>query len=430
MAGTTGAQFLSQGGGARAMAMGEAFCAVADDASALFWNPAGLTRLNSPQLLATHSFGLENTYQDFIDWAQPWQPVTLAAGLHYASMPGLEALDELGRTQGSFQPYDLAFTAGCGLALPLFEAGASITFFREDLGQAASTGYAVDLGGWLPLRDDLALGFKFENIGPGIRFVDQSQPLPFAMRAGVNYHPFPGWNATTDLVLPLDNTPQVHLGLEYQWPLGSSLVLSPRLGFKTTTVQDNGFLSSLACGMGIRLAGWTLDYAWLPQGELGASHYLTLSLDLGKEPSANLSAALPPDIPETAEPEEAEGNSLEAVAAEPEKADRSQPASPQPQRPAKRKLLSRHSHEREASPAPKNLPPETLKQWTEYYYTRALTYYGQKKYYTAKTYCVQALKWTPGHAGLTRLLVDVQNELAVSQVAPSATPAMTPGGQP
>ncbi|MFA6433891.1 MAG: hypothetical protein WCW52_04280, partial [Elusimicrobiales bacterium] len=38
--GTTGGSFLSFGAGARAIAMGGAYTAAADDASAAFWNPA------------------------------------------------------------------------------------------------------------------------------------------------------------------------------------------------------------------------------------------------------------------------------------------------------------------------------------------------------------------------------------------------------
>ena len=51
--GTTTANFLKLGAGARAEAMGGAYAAVADDATALYWNPAGLTRISLPTRLSS-----------------------------------------------------------------------------------------------------------------------------------------------------------------------------------------------------------------------------------------------------------------------------------------------------------------------------------------------------------------------------------------
>jgi long-subunit fatty acid transport protein len=54
-AGTTAAQFLKIGVGARGTAMAGAVSAVIDDASALYWNPAGLLELSRLSLHATHT---------------------------------------------------------------------------------------------------------------------------------------------------------------------------------------------------------------------------------------------------------------------------------------------------------------------------------------------------------------------------------------
>ncbi|MCI0636631.1 MAG: PorV/PorQ family protein, partial [Actinobacteria bacterium] len=53
--GTVGAQFLKIGVGARAAAMGEAFTPIADDATALYWNPAGIARLEGNQITLNHA---------------------------------------------------------------------------------------------------------------------------------------------------------------------------------------------------------------------------------------------------------------------------------------------------------------------------------------------------------------------------------------
>jgi len=64
--------FMADGGGARALGLGSAFVAVADDASASFWNPAGLVDLDRRQALVMHSerFG-DLIDRDFASYAQP-----------------------------------------------------------------------------------------------------------------------------------------------------------------------------------------------------------------------------------------------------------------------------------------------------------------------------------------------------------------------
>jgi hypothetical protein len=69
--GTTGAPFLTIGVGARANAMGGAFVSVANDVTAIFWNPAGIASLPSPQLALIHSDWIADLRHDFIGVAVP-----------------------------------------------------------------------------------------------------------------------------------------------------------------------------------------------------------------------------------------------------------------------------------------------------------------------------------------------------------------------
>ena len=53
--GETGFAFLKLGVGARAMGMGSAYVAIADDPTALYWNPAGLASVTKTQVTAMHN---------------------------------------------------------------------------------------------------------------------------------------------------------------------------------------------------------------------------------------------------------------------------------------------------------------------------------------------------------------------------------------
>src|SRR3989339_1181283 len=75
--------FLSAGAGARATAMGGAFTALSDDASALYWNPAGLAQLREPELLVVHNESFESIRHDAALFAQPLRRRgVFAAGLY------------------------------------------------------------------------------------------------------------------------------------------------------------------------------------------------------------------------------------------------------------------------------------------------------------------------------------------------------------
>ena len=52
---TTGASFLEIGSGAKSLSMGSAFVSVANDVSALYWNPAGIVNLDRPSVQFYHS---------------------------------------------------------------------------------------------------------------------------------------------------------------------------------------------------------------------------------------------------------------------------------------------------------------------------------------------------------------------------------------
>src|ERR1035441_3884050 len=64
--GISTAEFLKIGVGSRASAMGDAFVAVANDASALYWNPAGLVQFKDDQLLISHNMWVVDINHDFV----------------------------------------------------------------------------------------------------------------------------------------------------------------------------------------------------------------------------------------------------------------------------------------------------------------------------------------------------------------------------
>src|SRR5436309_2306797 len=92
--GTSGAPFLRIGVGARASGMGEAFTAVADDVSTIFWNPAGLANFKGREFLFMHNLWAPETSLEYVAYAQPIKDFgTLSGSLTYLWMPPLNVSD-------------------------------------------------------------------------------------------------------------------------------------------------------------------------------------------------------------------------------------------------------------------------------------------------------------------------------------------------
>src|SRR6266487_6212781 len=101
--GTTAANFLKLGVGARALAMGEAYSAVADDANALYWNPAGLTRIYHAEATFMHAAYLANSFYDYAAYGTHLgKHGALGAGVQYFSAGRITQTDVTGNDVGDF----------------------------------------------------------------------------------------------------------------------------------------------------------------------------------------------------------------------------------------------------------------------------------------------------------------------------------------
>ncbi|MCK5218454.1 PorV/PorQ family protein [bacterium] len=281
-AGTTGAQFLKLGGGARGVALGEAYSAVADEASAVYWNPAGLGRIKNIQIVGMHTFGLESINYEFLAYTQPISVGTLGIGLHYLSMLPIEKLNVYGEQDGSFRPYDVAINLAYGIRISSeWNAGINTKYILQEIDSVTAHGFAVDLGVLGRIWDDkLGIGLSLQNLGPEIKFIEAAYPLPLNIRLGLSYKITDSLLMALEGGFPIDNDPSLHVGCEYVFAVMKKVSLACRLGYKTTTLADINALSGLSSGVGFDFLGMKLDYTWVPYGDLGDMHHISLGIDL------------------------------------------------------------------------------------------------------------------------------------------------------
>jgi len=267
--GTSGSQFLGIGIGARSMGMGGATVSMNDDGTALFRNPAGLTQVTGHRFSVSHIEWLSDaTYQS----AGYVMPFGESGGLGLAIQQGSVEWDNTG--EGMFDAGDFSGVLGYGRRLrPNLGVGGSLRYVSSALGEDSASTYAVDLGAVYRMSEDLTVGAAVRNMGPGLTFRNESDPLPVTMSVGGAYR----WN---DLTLAMDVEKQndldtrTRVGAEYS-PVR---YLALRGGYVSGV--DSG-LGSLTGGFGVLWdRSWALDYAYR-SSELGGTHQVSLSAGFG-----------------------------------------------------------------------------------------------------------------------------------------------------
>ena len=201
-----GAIWLLINPGARACGMGETGAALADDAFASYWNPAGLGFMRGRELALNHVNWLPNLandlYYDFLGYRHFIKNVgTVGGHIILLNLGEQDRMDEYANYLGTFASYMMAITGSYGTALTRTSSiGISVKMVHQhltdqgagaELGKGTSTNFAFDVG-YLKrqfLLKNLTLGATIANIGPKIAFIDvaQADPMPTNLKLGFNY---------------------------------------------------------------------------------------------------------------------------------------------------------------------------------------------------------------------------------------------------
>ena len=276
-AGTRAMTFLKIGVGAEAMGMGESQVAATDDLYASYWNPAGLARLQQPQLAFMHNELFADINYEFVGFALPLSRAgTFGASASFLSFGELQGRDRDGNETTIFRPYDLAlilsYARGFGSSLAF---GMNAKFLREQIADESGTGIAFDLGGLYNFPETpLSLGFNAQHVGPRVKFIEEAFGLPFTLRLGAAYRLwYDTVLLTTDIIRPSDNDIAIGVGASYT--IGN--VLQLRTGYKYKIGgNDLGAISGLTGGFGLTFLRFQIDYALISFGVLGLTHRVSL----------------------------------------------------------------------------------------------------------------------------------------------------------
>jgi long-subunit fatty acid transport protein len=260
--GTSTAQFLRIGQGARVEGMGGAFTAVANDAHAMHFNPAGLAQITKRKLSLDHLEFIEDIKTENASFVHPINKLngSLGAEITYVDMGTIDRLDTVGNPESSetkSNAYAATFAWGQAIGDRL-ALGAGIKFINQNLAGTKDSGVAGDAGALLFLVPDrLAVGASLQNFGAKMKIGNTDENLPTTVRGGVVMYAIPEQLLfTADVEKERDTDTILHGGAEYTY-LRRFVV---RLGYRDTLDASGGF----SAGAG---------YIWRPNTDQSADFF-------------------------------------------------------------------------------------------------------------------------------------------------------------
>ena len=326
--GTAGVQFLKISPSCRAVGMGEAYVAVANDASAIFHNPGALAQLRHPEAMLSYIDYAAGLQYGYLGYARPMDKLngTFAGSVIYLTTDEMEETtpempDGTGRT---FTAGDLAIGLSYSQRLTdKFSVGGTFKYLNETLADESAHGWAADVGtyyytGWRSVR----LAMLTSNFGPDMKFVETPFPMPMNFTFGIAGYVWNSddrrWWTGSDSVgthallaslawsHPNDNLEIYNIGLEYgfqdfafirfgkkingitrkSWEDYQQKIrnredatdTNPYYEFPLFSHDGNFFQNGATLGLGLKIprAGLSLDYAFTGISFLDNVHRFSL----------------------------------------------------------------------------------------------------------------------------------------------------------
>lgn len=289
--------FNQGGAGARALGLGSAYVALADEPSVVYWNPAGLDFIPKNSASFYYSNGIVGTHYSFIGFAYP----TLSIGgfgfgwLRIASGDVTER-DEFGAegSTGSFSQNQFLFGYAKQIKSYL-SFGASLKI--ETISQIANlsdSGVGFDLGvlykpdfsdGWLR---DLSIGANVQNfVKPTVKLIDENVSSPMNFKAGLAKLFRFGIEGKSALTILFDINKSQRSSMKFNF--GSEYSFNQRAMLRV------GFGDGKATfGAGAIYSNFRFDYTF---GKLfdaegfSGNHRFSLTIDIGKSKTERLEIA-------------------------------------------------------------------------------------------------------------------------------------------
>ncbi|MCG2726607.1 MAG: PorV/PorQ family protein [Elusimicrobia bacterium] len=280
-AGTTAANFLKVSMNARAIAMGGAFSALADDSGAVFSNPAGLAGFSGQELGFGFTTYLEGSKMGNISYARDISGNRFGFGMTALNISGIEKrglTDNTGivSSLGDFDSNDVALSFAYASkdsfksVLENMDSGFALKFIKSTIDDSSAFAVAIDAGILYRASEKMNVSLVLQNLGSKMKYEEESDPLPLDLKVGMLYRSSNRLNLTAELnQYFIDEKFYPSFGGEYWFRDAFALRGGYKFGYDTGNL---GKEVGLSLGFGIKVSDLGVDYAYLPFGDLGNIH--------------------------------------------------------------------------------------------------------------------------------------------------------------
>ena len=294
--GTSALTFLKIGLGARAVGMAGAFVPVANDASSLFWNPAGLVQIGHHEAVLTHiqwPVDIRYEYAGYVHQVTPTFALGFGTGILYT--PDMEVTDEF-HPNGTGEYFSYSdFVAVLAASIKMtdhFSFGVTAKFAQENMADLQMRGVMLDFGTyyWTGFRS-LRFAASMRNFGPTMKpagtflkrtrsgdlieqgYTEFPPPTSFSLGAAMEVIEGQEHQLTMSLQMnhPIDNAENAVLGLEYAFHHNFRLRGGHRFDY-----GENRWTFGAGAVLPVGRAALKLDYAYADFGRLDVSQQFTL----------------------------------------------------------------------------------------------------------------------------------------------------------
>ena len=272
----SGAEFLRLGGGARPIGLGDAYVGLADDASAMFYNPAGLAQIQFLEIISMTNNSFADLHHQVIGLVTPIGAGVLGVGFSGIGSGNIPGYGATGEVTSSYSTNHSFFNISFGRKLNnKLAVGVGLKGISERLEEAGAATTAFDFGVHYRYNRYLTLGFALLNYGSPLKFAEAGTHLPTCYRLGGSLQTtFFGEDLTVNSdIISYSDEKNIAIGGEYL--LRDAIIL--RAGMNKAVLH---------VGAGLKANLLSVDYAYRNHADLGATSQISIGILFGAEERA------------------------------------------------------------------------------------------------------------------------------------------------